>query len=1812
MIFVLDKYEKMVGVLNNDTPFSCPYFDDVHDENIQTGEHTYTFSVPANHEGAEVLEESGYVVIRDLDSKFQMFKIIEIEENTTDSDNVKTITSEHIAVPELLGNIVRPATYNGRTIEQAVSLVLQNTGWNIGEVDFEGTKDVVFDDYITAKEALIQVVTLFEAEVQYEIVFENGEIKDRLVHVTKQRGTVTDVRFEYGVNLQDVTRTTNSENIVTALIGVGQGDTDGNRLTLVGYDPTTDTQYGKDEQGLPDGFEKPASADYVGSLDALQIYGKDGKHIFGVYQDDSSTNQASLYQNTLAELKKRIQPEVTYTMKVATLERITGYEFEKVRVGDTIIVSDDTFKPRLLVEARVIELKRSYTAPENDEVTLGNYHELEVITLSSIEKIQAKITANEQKWANGGLDEAQVNAIVGEQVEPIKTDVSTVKSDVSTVQSDVADVKVDVQTVKSDVADVKSTVAVYDDNFNQINQQLADKEYKILRQDTEPEGQYIVGALWIDGTGAIHRYNGTEWELISVSASDYQAKMQSLDAEISAKVDATQYTNQINQLTSDLADKVDAEFVNGQLIAKADADSVYTKQEVDDSLADKADASQVYTKTEVDNALNSKVSTTQYTTDMNGVISDIQDHESRISQTESEITQKVSTSTYNQKMTALDSTIAGKADNSTVSALETRIGNAETSIEENSNSISLKANASDVYTKSQVDTSLAGKADSSDVTALEQRVSNTESSLTVQANQIASKVSSTEYSQKVSDLEDSISDKADASNVYSKTDVDGKLSTKADTSTVSALETRVSNAETSITQTNNAIALKANSSDVYTKSQVDSSIKAIQVGGKNLVLNSTFKNGTSQWSKVSGYFSVIDPESDKPNSYILKGSVTGLTSNGYTSAYSNHFSANAGDTFTFSLDFKVTDFSLYADMPYPFIAEFYDSTGNRVQYQDVSISLLGLSSLDNNKWYRVSYTITVTKSSVTSGGIRLCIFKNGEVSYREIKVEKGNKATDYTEAPEDVQGQIDTVEQRVTNTESSLEVQANQIASKVSTTTYESGIADAKSYTDSQVSTKADASKVTALESRMTTAESSITQLNNSITLKANSSDVYTKSQVDSSLSSKASQSALNTTNSNVSALTTRMTNAEASLTVQSGLIAGKVSQTDFDNLTIGARNLLLGTKDSKKVTGTGGTNQCTTIYYLSSDYTSLGIAGKDVTVSFDVIATTSSGTVTVQWNNTPWGTFSAFTPSTTSKHIVITKTQPSSGSATGIQLRLDNLTGDVNVSNFKMEFGNKATTWTPAPEDIDSEIGSLTTRVSTAESSITQQANQIASKVSTTTYNADINGLKTRMSTAESSITQNANNIASKVSTTDYNGNTIASLINQSATTIKLSASKIDLSGYVTVSALGTAGATTINGANIKTGTINAINITGSTITGSTFETTGTAGKVHIDSSGWYVKDTSDKIRIGIATKSQSWTQGSPSMIWFLDSSEKQVANVGLDTSNQMQIGTGYDMTIGSESGTVSLSAYDGVDVNGVMLATYSGTKLLAELNANNNAISHVNYLTFNDAGGHEGLKWYSQSDSSAITWEVFSSPDDGSNTDGALQFWYQGARQQTFGTTGNIYFTGHTMMGQNTGNVYYTSQGTSCFKAEGGAELWQGSDSTGARTWSMDIYNRTYSSSSNVYITSNGTLGRSTSARKYKIDEQPITNDPKKILKLVPKTWYDKTAVEIYSDLLTREANGEVIDWENEDVPYLERSAGLIAEDVIDAGLPEYVIYGKRDETGNREVEGLQYDRLWTLLIPVVKEHEELMNSLIEQNQNLIAKVAELEDRLSKIEQA
>lgn len=137
---------------------------------------------------------------------------------------------------------------------------------------------------------------------------------------------------------------------------------------------------------------------------------------------------------------------------------------------------------------------------------------------------------------------------------------------------------------------------------------------------------------------------------------------------------------------------------------------------------------------------------------------------------------------------------------------------------------------------------------------------------------------------------------------------------------------------------------------------------------------------------------------------------------------------------------------------------------------------------------------------------------------------------------------------------------------------------------------------------------------------------------------------------------------------------------------------------------------------------------------------------------------------------------------------------------------------------------------------------------------------------------------------------------------------------------------------------------------------------------------------------------------------------------------------------------------------------------------------------------------------------------------------------------------------------------------------------TWA---YNRTYSFSPNMHITSNGYIGRTTSASKYKlaITRYNDTEKAEKLLSIDPARWFDKSETEEYADELNHKINDE----NSEKLP-INPHFGLIAEDLEKAGLDEFV--SKNHNTG--EIEGLEYDKVWTVLIPYIRELNERIKTL------------------------
>lgn len=195
-----------------------------------------------------------------------------------------------------------------------------------------------------------------------------------------------------------------------------------------------------------------------------------------------------------------------------------------------------------------------------------------------------------------------------------------------------------------------------------------------------------------------------------------------------------------------------------------------------------------------------------------------------------------------------------------------------------------------------------------------------------------------------------------------------------------------------------------------------------------------------------------------------------------------------------------------------------------------------------------------------------------------------------------------------------------------------------------------------------------------------------------------------------------------------------------------------------------------------------------------------------------------------------------------------------------------------------------------------------------------------------------------------------------------------------------------------------------------------------------------------------------------------------------------------------------------------------------------------------------------------------------------------------GNIELNGFNSLSNTSTTLYVRgANGIDLWDSSGGGDLILSKDSRSKYILSMSAWDRTYDFTANMYVTSNGVIGRATSASKYKVNISDVDTSngyAERILDLKPKKWYGKAHVEDIAHQLDIEYEGGEPCYDT--IEYLDPAYGLIAEDLIEAGLDEYVLYGPPNENGHREVEYIAYDRLWTLLIPVVKKQQEQIYEL------------------------
>jgi phage minor structural protein len=380
-IFIFNKQEILQCVLTTVTPNGCPFFDDELEVSIDFGASYYQFSCPGDHHLTSRIEEEGYAAIKDQDGEFLLFRIRRKEEEIDNNGAVIVHVYCESDALDLLGTPVRPMKMEGYTLTQALNQILTGTGWETGYIEFLGARTFTIEKHMTALKAIHELRSVYSCEIRFRVEIKGSKITRRYIEIASTFGTYTGHRFELGKDIARFIRKSSTEEIATAVLGVGTDD-QGNLIDFA------NVVWSK-ANGNP--VDKPAGQDWVGDEEARELWGKRGRHVFYIHESESNTPE-SILSNSYGVLQNRNKPKIEIQIDGMLLERVSGYENDKKRLGDTVVARVTALNPVFTATIRITKLILSQTDPSKDQVTLSNYQEINSnpITTDTAENLEVK------------------------------------------------------------------------------------------------------------------------------------------------------------------------------------------------------------------------------------------------------------------------------------------------------------------------------------------------------------------------------------------------------------------------------------------------------------------------------------------------------------------------------------------------------------------------------------------------------------------------------------------------------------------------------------------------------------------------------------------------------------------------------------------------------------------------------------------------------------------------------------------------------------------------------------------------------------------------------------------------------------------------------------------------------------------------------------------------------------------------------------------------------------------------------------------------------------------------------------------------------------------------------------------------------------------------------------------------------------------------------------------------------------------------------------------------------------------------------
>ena len=392
-MFILNREEEIVAILSGNADDSgCHFFNSTLTLEINKGA-SLTFEVDTTEPDiVQHVKEENMVVVHDGEN-YRLLIIKEVSD-IHESDYIKEVYCED-ASAELIDEVIYDEVSGKVEMGIVLQSLLKGTRWGIGEVDNTYIRSVKPEFKLkTVLNGIQELAKQYDAEIDFTVEFAGNKITSRKVHMKKAFGRTLGKRFEFGKDTTLVKRTVNTADIKTAVVPFGATDEEtGEVLTIesVKWEKPTNK------------YNKPLGQTYLEDEEATELWGYKGtgekkraKWIAITFEDCKDANELINYASL--QLSRFNKPKVSYEANVIDLFRMSGddsYSFEKVMIGDLVGIVDHEFVPALALESRVVKLELDLNDISNSKVTLGTVVEsiIDKDLKTQIEELNLKVSA---------------------------------------------------------------------------------------------------------------------------------------------------------------------------------------------------------------------------------------------------------------------------------------------------------------------------------------------------------------------------------------------------------------------------------------------------------------------------------------------------------------------------------------------------------------------------------------------------------------------------------------------------------------------------------------------------------------------------------------------------------------------------------------------------------------------------------------------------------------------------------------------------------------------------------------------------------------------------------------------------------------------------------------------------------------------------------------------------------------------------------------------------------------------------------------------------------------------------------------------------------------------------------------------------------------------------------------------------------------------------------------------------------------------------------------------------------------------------